>query len=481
MRAVAIWRRGGLLAAAKTDFSLLFLDHHAHGLKSGTCMRAIAIRLFRGVPASAPEINAALEGKWNRLSACDDRLFGRFFGRFVWGILVSGTHALNFARLGKSDKVSFFSICFNAANVDKMLKTHVSGRVAFACLNRPEALNTLNLELVTRLRKQLAEWHNDSEVAVIVLRGEGPRAFCAGGDVKTVCLEIAKGNASYGTDFFKEEYRLDYAIHESLKPIVVVAHGFTMGGGIGLLAGASCRVVTSSSVLSMPELAIGFFSDVGASYFLADLPGRLGLFLALTGTRLNAADAIFAGMADFFISDARIADFCALLEATTWSHDSDANRRQLKARTKTFSKEFASQLPPAQLKPLLAEINAALAGNDPRASMARLLKMSESSDALLSGAATAFKRGSPTSAFLIFEQTRRGSQLSLAAALRMELDLATNCCRGHDFPEGVRALLIDKDQKPNWQPAMLEEVTDNVIAGYFNSPWPTSQHPLKDL
>ncbi len=362
-----------------------------------------------------------------------------------------------------------------------MLKTQVTHAVAFAVLDRPQAYNTLNLELVAQLSAQLAQWQKDPNIAVIVLRGAGPRAFCAGGDVKEVILQNAKGNTGYVTDFFAQEYRLDFAIHESVKPVVVIAHGFTMGGGIGLLAGATCRVVTESTQLAMPEAAIGFFADVGGSYFLNDLPGRLGLFLALTGTRLNAADALLAGLADFFIPDDQTAEFCTRLENTTWTSNADVNRRQLNALAKQLSENFAARLPTVQLAAHLDTINRVLAGHDARAVFARLLKLADNSDALLANAGAAFARGSPTSAFLIFEQLKRGQTLSLAACLRMELDLATQCGRHHDFAEGVRALLLDKDKNPQWQPKTLTAVTDELLLSHFESPWPAASHPLKDL
>ncbi|MBI3558733.1 MAG: enoyl-CoA hydratase/isomerase family protein [Deltaproteobacteria bacterium] len=369
-----------------------------------------------------------------------------------------------------------------------MLKTHVANAVGFACLDRPEALNTLDLELVSRLHQQLAAWQADPGIAVIVLRGEGPRAFCAGGDVKAVRIEAANGNTAYGIEFFTREYRLDFAIHESIKPIVAIAHGFTMGGGLGLLAGATCRMVTTSSVLSMPEQTIGLFPDVGGSYFLNDLPGKLGLFLALTGARVNAADALSSGLADSFVPDDKIGEFCSLLQAAPWSPNfindmagADANRRQLFALATRFSERHVGRLPAPVLMPRLDRINSILAGEQPMPAFTRLLNLAHDSDAALARPAADFARGSPTSSFVIFEQLKRGKNLGLGGCLRMELDLAMQCSQRHDFAEGVRALLVDKDRNPKWQPETLDAVTPEWIAEHFQSPWARGAHPLKDL
>lgn len=357
------------------------------------------------------------------------------------------------------------------------LKTEIHGNLAIAALDRETALNTLNLEMCGRLYDQLQEWFADPRVKAIVLRGSGQKAFCAGGDVKAICLELARGNEQYAIDFFIHEYRLDHAIHTAPKPIFVLAHGLVMGGGVGLLAGAAVRVVTTSTELAMPEIAIGLFPDVGASYFLQDAPGRLGLFAALTGARLNAGDALFGLLADVFIPDEKLDEFVASLEAKT-PNDIDSAR----AFAANFSQPFAVQTPKAQWPERLPAINAALQGNDPHRSLERLFALGQTtSDPLTKRAIENLSRGSPTSAFLTFEQLRRGLPLSLESCFRMELDLAVQCSRRQDFREGVRALLIDKDRNPRWRPARIAEVDNSDVMSHFVSPWSFESHPLKDL
>lgn len=340
--------------------------------------------------------------------------------------------------------------------------------------------------MVTESLRQLTAWQNDSNVAVIVIKGAGKKSFCSGGDVKTVVQEALAGREQYAIDFFTNEYKLDHAIHESKKPITVLAHGYVMGGGIGLLAGANCRVLTETSVVAMPEITIGLFPDVGGSYFLNDAPGKLGLFLALTGARLNARDAIFAKLADVFIPDGELENFCRTLERTTWTSPSndtacDKNRRTLRTLAQDFAKPFEGLLPPSRLETVENEINECLRGSDLADQFRKLAELKSHPDPFLAKAAQTFSKGSPTSAFVMAEQIRRGQTLSLGACLRMELDLAIQFCRRHDFKEGVRALLIDKDQSPRWKPNRIDEVTEAAVLSHFASPWQGTSHPLENL
>jgi enoyl-CoA hydratase/carnithine racemase len=336
------------------------------------------------------------------------------------------------------------------------------GRLGLATLNRQSSLNTLNTEMVCSMKTQFAEWFKDPSVSLIVLQGAGEKAFCAGGDVKSVVLEARQDRrSSYPHSFFANEYQLDYAIHHSPKPVVVIGHGITMGGGIGLLAGASCRVVTETSVLAMPEISIGFFPDVGGSYFLNKMPGKLGLFLALTASRMNAADSIFAGLADVFLTQARVislVDHLAAISDKSLLED----RKSLLREIKRFAEQDSASCPAGSLSKKLEQINQACSGST----------IQDVWSALTSAEGTfpevkTLKRGSPTSAALIFEQLKRGKNLSLGDCFKMELHMALQCCQENDFIEGVRALLIDKDQKPSWKPERIEEVKLDSIERYF--------------
>ncbi|MFT4194946.1 enoyl-CoA hydratase/isomerase family protein [Ottowia sp.] len=360
---------------------------------------------------------------------------------------------------------------------------HVFGR---ATLNTPASLNALSLAMVDLLDPQLAAWAADPQVAGVVLDAAGDKAFCAGGDVVSLAREIRSLHETQpgvapaiASDFFEREYRLDHRIHTFPKPLLVWGHGIVMGGGIGLMAGASHRVVTPRTRLAMPEIGIGLYPDVGGSWFLPRLPGRAGAFLALTGAPLNAADALFAGMADFAL---RAEDHDALLAAiqgARWQGEAAADGAGLSHLIEALA-AGGVELPASPLRAHLDRINAVI-GHDRLVDIApRLAALANDADPWLVQAGAAFAKGSPTSAALALEMQRRCRHASLAEALRLEYQASVGCCAHEDFAEGVRALLIDKDKTPRWTPATLAEVTPAWIDAHL-APRFTGPHPLADL
>jgi enoyl-CoA hydratase/carnithine racemase len=335
--------------------------------------------------------------------------------------------------------------------------------LGISTLTREASLNTLDLEMVCSLKEQFQAWFQDPDVSLIILRGQGNKAFCAGGDVKSVVLKEKQSTQStYSRDFFSNEYQLDLMIHTSPKPVLVIAHGITMGGGIGLLAGGSCRIVTETSVLAMPEISIGFFPDVGGSYFLSRMPHNLGLFLALTSYRMNASDSIFVGLADLFLQQEKVPSLIEHLTHFRGAKDKRESTRMLMEEVRRFGGQNLKDLPSGPLSDHLDILQVMTQG-------ASIL---EFHDHMMNTQQPYFKldpfvKGSPTSAHLIFEQLKRGANLSLEQCFSMELNMALQCCRRHDFSEGVRAVLIDKDQKPLWQPAVLDEVSPQEIQEHF--------------
>lgn len=355
---------------------------------------------------------------------------------------------------------------------------HQFGR---ATLNAPAVLNALSLVMIDLLDPQLAAWAEDPQIAGVVLDATGDRAFCAGGDVVRVCRAIQAAGPgevpAEATDFFEREYRLDYRIYTFPKPILCWGHGIVMGGGIGLMAGASHRVATPRTRLAMPEIGIGLFPDVGGSWLLPRLPGRSGLFLALTGAPLNAADARFAGLADFVLPHERLSGVLDSLSAGRWQGDQETDGAQLSQLLAGFS---THDLPPSNLLAHLDRIDAVI-GHDRLEDVApRLAMLADDADPWLAQAGAAFAKGSPTSAALSFELQRRARHLSLADVFRLEYQAAVGCSVHHDFAEGVRALLIDKDKNPRWQPATLGEVTRDLIDAHL-APRFDGPHPLSDL
>ncbi|HNP02067.1 MAG TPA: enoyl-CoA hydratase/isomerase family protein [Agitococcus sp.] len=348
-------------------------------------------------------------------------------------------------------------------------------KIAIAQLNSEKTLNSLTLPMIELLYPQLQQWAKDDNVVAVVLQGAGEKAFCAGGDVKKICVAVREHGIDDKTavDFFSAEYRLDYLIHQFAKPFIVWATGFVMGGGIGLLAGASHRIVTETSRLAMPEITIGLYPDVGGSWFLARL-GKVGLFLGMTGAQINAADALQTGFASHALPSSARQQVLEQLALIEWAKDRQQHPQQI---SQLLDQLALKELPQGQLALAQTDIEQRTQANNLLELYQQLIQ--PSSNAWLDKAANTLKRGSPTSAALIYRQWQQGSTQSLADCFRQELTLSVQCARHPDFIEGVRALLVDKDQHPQWQPATIEQVTEAWLDGHYQELWP--EHPLADL
>ncbi len=358
-------------------------------------------------------------------------------------------------------------------------------RLGVAKLNAEKSLNALSLEMIRLLYPQLRRWADDPNIACVVLHGAGEKAFCAGGDIRSLYKtlkdqpEVVPNPTAVA--FFAEEYRLDYLIHRYPKPLLVWGSGIVLGGGLGLMAGASHRVVTETSRVAMPEVTIGLFPDVGASWFLRRMPIRLGLFMALTGVQINGRDALVGGLADHFLrSTDRDAVFARLPQAR-WTTDAQENRAVLSALLREFAGQATGIMPASNFTAYEQEIQAFCQGDRVEDMVSRIVSY-DGDEEWLRRASRTLAAGSPTSAVLGFELQRRAQSLELADTFRLELIVAVQCCARPDLTEGVRALLIDKDNKPQWRPRTLAEVTPQWIDGHFTAPvWPNSTHPLADL
>jgi enoyl-CoA hydratase len=353
--------------------------------------------------------------------------------------------------------------------------------VGVLTLNRPAALNALSLEMIRALTAQLRAWRADPGVGAVVLRGANrpgkPPAFCAGGDIRFFHQAARAGDPALG-EFFTEEYTLNHLIHTYGKPTVVVMDGITMGGGMGLAQGASLRVATEHAKLAMPETLIGLFPDVGGGWFLARLPGHLGEFLGLTGLTLGAADALAVGWADLCVAAERVdALVQAIVEATPAdgvgaltaanAFAVDAGAGTLAAHQALIERVFS--------RPTLAAIVAALAAEE------------QGDDAVFAReVAGLLAKRSPTMMAVTLEQVRRARTMTLADELRLERDLVHHCfhlrpLERSETLEGIRALAVDKDHAPRWQPAAVADVDPAEVAAFFTSPWPAAAHPLRAL
>ena len=360
-------------------------------------------------------------------------------------------------------------------------------RIGVARLNAEKTLNALSLEMIDLLTERLAAWSADPGIALIVLEGAGEKAFSAGADLHKVHETMLTHHASaqrddirgnaYAAGFFGREYRLDYAIHTCPKPVLCWGHGIVMGGGVGLMSGASHRVVTPESRVAMPEITIGLYPDVGGSWLLGRMPGATGLFLALTGARLQASDALFVKLADYCIVHSRKPAVFDVLLAQPWTRAPGDNHRLLCAALRAFAE---ADLPHGPLRQHFDLINQLCGGAELNDIVAAITGL-KTEDAWLARAGATLAAGSPSTVALSYELQRRAKYLSLADVFRMEFVAALHCARRPDFAEGIRALLIDKDQRPRWQPPTLAQVTPEWIEGFFTSPWKAHEHPLADL
>lgn len=352
--------------------------------------------------------------------------------------------------------------------------------IGVATLNAERKLNSLNLDMVHLLTRQLTQWQEDERVVCVWLQGAGEKAFCAGGDVRSLRDQIVEQGAQTALPdvqaFFENEYRLDYLIHRYSKPIVVWGHGIVMGGGIGLMSGASHRVVTEASRLAMPEISIGLYPDVGGTWFLNHAPGRSGLFLGLTGASINAADALFVGMADRFAPAAEKSAVMKALQQQAWTDNARKNEALVSRVLQSVEKKDA--MPDSNVVRHY-ELIQSLTDGATLNEIAEKLSSFSSDDAWLQKAVDTFKAGSAITAHLVFEQLQRGKKLSLEQVFQMELVMSLQCALHQDFPEGVRALLVDKDGKPQWQFAAVSDVPEELIKAHFKQPWP--QNPLGNL
>ncbi|MEQ8398590.1 enoyl-CoA hydratase/isomerase family protein [Thalassobaculum sp.] len=341
------------------------------------------------------------------------------------------------------------------------------GGLATIELARPKALNALTLDMIRAMHPRLEAWDDDDAIKAVIIKGEGEKAFCAGGDVRAVYRSIVddlggKGPSELSQTFFLEEYRLNHTIHAFSKPYVAILDGVTMGGGVGLSVHGSHRIVTERLMFAMPETTIGLFPDVGGGWFLPRLPGAMGLYLALTGARLDAAGAVALGIASHYVPSARLEGLEAAL-ATTIS-ESDDGRSAINDVLGRFA-EAPGADPMAEHRPLIDRCFSAASVEAILESLDR--ETASGSDFARETAAT-LRHKCPTSLKISFEQLRRGRDMSsLADVLAMEYRMSQHCMAGTEFFEGVRAILVDKDHAPKWQPNSLAGVTDSLVDQYF--------------
>jgi enoyl-CoA hydratase/carnithine racemase len=357
----------------------------------------------------------------------------------------------------------------------RVILQEIRNRVAFITLNRPAALNALSLEMIVEMRDALRGFACDSSVKAVLIRGAGEKAFCAGGDIRAL-YESYKNQDGLHHDFFAVEYPVDYLLHSYPKPYLALMDGITMGGGMGIAQGSRMRIVGERTRMAMPEVAIGFFPDVGASYFLSRLPGSLGAYLALTGVQIRAADALYAGLADVYLARTSAERLADELAALAW--DGGDARRTVDA----LLSRLAGDPGAAPLAALRSGIDAHFAAAGMPQLLASLERESRPEYADWAHQTLALlNTRSPTMLAVTLKQLHLGRSMTLAQCLRMEIGMAWQCFEQGDFIEGVRAVVIDKDNKPKWRPARTADVTNASVEAIFKTPWADTVHPLAYL
>lgn len=366
------------------------------------------------------------------------------------------------------------------------LDTRGGKRIGVAVLNRPDKLNALTLSMCRQLDEQLLKWEQDDSVALVILTGKGDRAFCAGGDLRELAASLKEFQSDdpwdhlYAREFFADEYRLDYRIHRYSKPILCWASDIVMGGGVGLMMGASHRVATETTRFAMPETAIGVFPDVGGSWMLERLPAGIGMFLALTGAQLGASDCRYLGLVDYALYSESWSLLKQELIDTHWTDDRHDNDILLDRVLRSNSiSDLGRQGPLQEVYERVAEL---CDGPDFDAICTAILRCQDASNNWLARSAQAFARASPGSVRLTFTLLRTARGLSLAEVFRMEYTAMLRAIVGHDFAEGVRAVLVDKDRSPRWQHESFHEADRNWAQQFFVPSWPADvEHPLANL
>lgn len=360
--------------------------------------------------------------------------------------------------------------------MSEYVHSSISNRTGTIVLDRPKALNSLSLAMVRALTQILASWRDNPDVAAVVIRSSSEKALCAGGDIRffhDAGRSTPLGGSALLEDFFTEEYALNHLIHFYPKPYVALMDGVVMGGGMGIAQGGpQCRVriVTERTKMAMPEVNIGLFPDVGGSYFLSRAPGALGTYLGVTGVTIGAADALYVGLADHYVPAAEMPALLALIEASEGS--------ALKAAIEAFAAPFRAALGPSSLEAQRAAIERHFSLADVPA-MQTSLAGDDSEFAQKTAKLMATR--SPLMMCVTHELVRRGAALDVADCLRMERTLVRHNFEHGEVLEGVRALVIDKDNAPQWNPPSMDEVTEAMVQRFFQPVWPDWAHPLRHL
>lgn len=363
------------------------------------------------------------------------------------------------------------------------IATNGGQQIGIITLNDPKALNALSVDMCKLMAKQLTAWQNDEQLVAVLLKGAGEKAFCAGGNIRKLYDSMLQNPPlpnPYAVEFFANEYSLYRQMHFFNKPLILWGNGIVMGGGLGLTAMCSHRVVTETTRFAMPEITIGLYPDATGSWFLQRMPAKIGLFLGLTGANCNASDALFTNLAEYATHSQGYDDMVAKLCEANWQSKQTLHDIASHALSQIHQTEH---LPTSNLqkhwqliaslmnKGSIFDIDKAL--QDPK------LQQQYADDTWLTKAIATYQHGCPVSASLTFEIFNRSKKLSLEQVLYMEMNVSLHCANYPDFKEGVRALLIDKDKSPKWSKT-LDQCDANYIHSHFDHAFVDKSHPFAD-
>ena len=365
----------------------------------------------------------------------------------------------------------------------KELKAKNGSKIGHITLNSEETLNSLTLSMVDIIHSQLSEWEKEKNIVAIILEGAGDKAFCAGGDIRALYESMVQnpgGPNPFAEAFFEREYRLDYKIHKYSKPIICWVDGITMGGGVGLMLGCDYRFSTERTRFAMPEIGVGLFPDVGFTYFIDKLPKNIGLYMMLTATQLNAADTQLVGLTNNYISVTAKDSFEKEITELDWSDDLQKNSDILDLCIKNFKEKPLSKegFPESQLESRLESVQA-LMSEDNLIDVTKNILTSSTQDEWFKRGIKGLVNGCPTSAHIIWEQCNFEKSKNLKEVFKFELDLAIQVTRHPDFTEGIRAVIIEKDNQPQWSYADINNLPRKWIEEHLEPAW--NKNPLDDL
>ena len=365
----------------------------------------------------------------------------------------------------------------------KELKAENGSKIGHITLNSEETLNSLTLSMVDIIHSQLSEWEKEKNIVAVILEGAGDKAFCAGGDIRALYESMVQnpgGPNPFAEAFFEREYRLDYKIHKYSKPIICWVDGITMGGGVGLMLGCDYRFSTERTRFAMPEIGVGLFPDVGFTYFIDTLPKNIGLYMMLTATQLNAADTQLVGLTNNYISVTAKDSFEKEITELDWSDDLQKNSEILDLCIKNFKEMPLSKegFPESQLESRLESVQALMSA-DNLVDTSKNILTNSTPDEWFKRGIKGLVNGCPTSAHIIWEQCNFEKSKNLKEVFKFELDLAIQITRHPDFTEGIRAVIIEKDNQPQWSYAEINKLPREWIEEHLEPAW--NKNPLDDL